>query len=254
MEITISDAAGTVVRTLSGPARRGLNRLMWDLRIEPPYVPTEADGAEPRGPVVLPGEYSVDLALPQDGDGDDDGQRPNLTELLIVEGDPLVPVSAGERQERQDALLDVYELQKALATSRTAVNALSEQMGQLEDHLEARAEARGVGQQPQDARELVEQLAEKVSRVQREVEHQTRAVQDWRGLVDSIERYAGAPTAGQVRRLDWTFEGVTRIVEELNRILEAELPALYGELGTRGLWPAPAPRILPPARRRQSTP
>ena len=254
VEITISDAAGNVVRTLSGPARRGLNRLMWDLRIEPPYVPTEADGAEPRGPVVLPGEYSVDLALPQDGDGDDDGQRPNLTELLIVEGDPLVPVSAGERQERQDALLDVYELQKALATSRAAVNALSEQIGQLEDHLDARAEARGVGQQPQDARELVEQLAEKVSRVQREVEHQTRAVQDWRGLVDSIERYAGAPTAGQVRRLDWTFEGVTRIVEELNRILEAELPALYGELGTRGLWPAPAPRILPPARRRQSTP
>ena len=249
VEITIRDAAGNVVRTLRGPARRGLNRLMWDLRIEPPY---EDEGEEPRGPAVLPGEYSVDLTLPQSGDGDHEGQGPIPTEMLTVEGDPLVPVSAGERRERQNALLDVYELQKTLATSSRAVLVLSEQIADFKYHLDARAEAWSV-ERSEDAREQVEQLAKKVSSLQGGLRHETRVVEGGRGLVDSIERYSGAPTADQVRRLDWTFESVSRIVEELNRIMETELPALYGELGTQGLWRAPAPRILPPARRRQGT-
>ena len=251
VEITIRDAAGNVVRTLGGPARRGLNRLMWDLRIGPPY---EDAVAEPLGPAVLPGEYSVDLTLPRSGDGDHEGQGPILTELLTVEGDPLVPVSAGERQERQNALLDVYELQRTLATSSKAALALSEQIADFKYHLDAWVEAEAwSAERSEEAGEQVQQLAKRVSSLQGEVQHQTRVVEGERGLVDSIERYSGAPTADQVRRLDWTFESVSRIVEELNRIMEAELPALYEELGTRGPWLAPAPRIAPPVRRREDT-
>lgn len=56
--VEIRDAGGQVVRTLEGPAREGVNRVVWDLRGEAP--PAEP-GARRRGeaPEVAPGRYQV---------------------------------------------------------------------------------------------------------------------------------------------------------------------------------------------------
>ena len=64
----ISDAAGNVVRRITGPTSEGLHRVAWDLRYAAPEAvqltpPTPSPFANPNvGPLVVPGHYSVTLA------------------------------------------------------------------------------------------------------------------------------------------------------------------------------------------------
>jgi photosystem II stability/assembly factor-like uncharacterized protein len=66
--VTIADAAGTVVRELTAPAAPGVQRVVWDLRRNPPPAPADArrGGAggrqgQAQGELVSAGTYTVRL-------------------------------------------------------------------------------------------------------------------------------------------------------------------------------------------------
>ncbi|MFN8155033.1 MAG: glycosyl hydrolase [Bacteroidia bacterium] len=71
---TITDANGAVVRKIKAPAKKGLKRMVWDLRASSPgpvnfYTPNPDnpyDGKE-TGQLVLPGTYNVSLSTFEDG-------------------------------------------------------------------------------------------------------------------------------------------------------------------------------------------
>ncbi len=63
--LTVTDAAGEVVRRVTGPASAGIHRVAWDLRY-PSYEPTDLRGSA-RGPMAVPGTYAVTLAKLVDG-------------------------------------------------------------------------------------------------------------------------------------------------------------------------------------------
>jgi len=64
----VKDAAGNVVRRITGPSGKGLHRVAWDLRYPAPDPvqltppPPSVFGSPQVGPLVVPGEYSVTLA------------------------------------------------------------------------------------------------------------------------------------------------------------------------------------------------
>ncbi len=68
--VRISDAQGRVVRTITVPAKAGLQRVTWDLRGPSPY-PVDLNPPEfrapwagvPQGPLVAPGRYTASLLL-----------------------------------------------------------------------------------------------------------------------------------------------------------------------------------------------
>lgn len=71
--LTVRDAEGNVVRTLTGPVTAGFHRVAWDLRF-PASDPVSLEAPKdnifanpPMGPLVLPGRYSVSLAQRVDG-------------------------------------------------------------------------------------------------------------------------------------------------------------------------------------------
>jgi photosystem II stability/assembly factor-like uncharacterized protein len=123
--ITITNTAGRVVRTLSGPREAGVvHRVLWNLRHEPPpsggaFAPV-AGGEEggsgtttalpvlprptvPEGPWVSPGTYAVTL---QAGDA-------KVTRTVEVSGDPAKPaIMLAQYKEREAFLLDVLDLQR----------------------------------------------------------------------------------------------------------------------------------------------
>jgi photosystem II stability/assembly factor-like uncharacterized protein len=128
VQITITNAAGRVVRTLSGPGSAGVvHRVLWNLRHEPPpavgtFAPTaggeEGGGgptkampvlprpATPEGPWVSPGTYTVTLHA---GDA-------RATRTVEVRGDPGKPaITLAQYKEREVFLLDVVELQRKAA-------------------------------------------------------------------------------------------------------------------------------------------
>jgi hypothetical protein len=91
VQVEIADTYYRVVRTLQGPAARGLNRVRWDLRAEPPAPDPNAPAAAGRGggrgrgnglaPLVPPGTYQVTVRIP--------GLSRELRGTLTVEADPI---------------------------------------------------------------------------------------------------------------------------------------------------------------------
>jgi photosystem II stability/assembly factor-like uncharacterized protein len=104
----------SVVRTLKGPAKEGMNRATWGLERRG-IVPSDADetDTEPGGPQVLPGTYTVRVTV---GDHTDEGQ-------IEVLPDPRAPMSVAMVQ----ANLEVYwEGQAKLTDLQVAVRRLGD--------------------------------------------------------------------------------------------------------------------------------
>lgn len=116
--ITVADADGAVVRTLSGPAQPGrIQRVTWDLRHEPlPAPPEDPDSpqaqalprpARPLGPVgpwVSPGAYTVTLTA----------GPATSTQTLEVRGDPGKPqLTAAQYRARERFLVELLSVQRA---------------------------------------------------------------------------------------------------------------------------------------------
>jgi photosystem II stability/assembly factor-like uncharacterized protein len=112
VSVTIADARGNAVRMLRATARAGMNRVSWDMRLDPPFNEGPRE-APPQGPLVLPGVYSATV---QSASGD----FPALKGTLRVEGDPRVAFNDADRRARQAMLLRLYDLQKSLSALRVA--------------------------------------------------------------------------------------------------------------------------------------
>ncbi|MEP6880413.1 MAG: hypothetical protein ABI866_00400, partial [Dokdonella sp.] len=154
--LTVTDADGSVVRRIEGPAKAGVQRVDWDLRY-PASVPTnlkpETDRApwdpEPVGPLVAPGQYRVSLAVRDDGKliafGD-----PQPFEAAPLGGDTLPPadreallafqIKTGKLQRAalgaagaaEEAQKRIDHLKKALADTPAADPALDQRLRAIE--------------------------------------------------------------------------------------------------------------------------
>jgi len=94
LQLTVHDSTGRLVQTLAPTAKRGVNRVVWNLRHAD--LPIRSGGGEdddegPRattpGPLVLPGTYTVRLVH--------DGRT--LSQRVLVKEDPRLTVSRAER-------------------------------------------------------------------------------------------------------------------------------------------------------------
>jgi hypothetical protein len=92
------------MRTL--PAEAGMNRFVWDLRYDDPVRIPDAfyAGLPPRGPIVLPGGYTVRLTY--------EGQT--HTTSLALKVDPRVTGSLNGLQQKFALAMEVYHDQDAL--------------------------------------------------------------------------------------------------------------------------------------------
>src|SRR5262249_21287387 len=101
--LTVTDADGRPVRTLTGPTAAGGDRGNWDLREQPvtrgrPRAEGDEDNPfadEPTGPLVLPGRFSVSLA--QRVDGMTTPLRGSVTVNVVADGIGALPET--ERKE-----------------------------------------------------------------------------------------------------------------------------------------------------------
>src|SRR3954470_8461369 len=199
--VTIADARGSVVRTVKGSARPGLNRASWDMRHEPPVTdgrreaaPGGGFGAPPTGPLVLPGVYRITLSA----------AGRTLTGEIHIEGDPRITFSDADRRTRQTALLNLYALQKSLAAARVAGATAA---GQLDT-----PGGRGISSSRADT-------GSRLTQVQADLVGQSNTVNN---LSRAIEGYSGLPTADQRRQLDWAFDDAARAIEAMNKVLQTD--------------------------------
>ncbi|HJZ78374.1 MAG TPA: hypothetical protein VKE51_41890 [Vicinamibacterales bacterium] len=197
--VHVADAHG-MLRTITGSGRAGLNRIVWDMRLESP-LPQEArgpgagggPGGPPVGPLVLPGVYTVTI----------DGAPRILKGELKVTGDPRVGFSDADRRSRQTALIDLYGLVKALGSARSAAaSGLARSDGTTHA-------TRPGGPDPADTLRAVQARIDAL-------------INSASGLSRTIEGYSGVPTADQRRQIDWAFDDARQAMDALNRALQTE--------------------------------
>ncbi len=120
--LIVKDDSGQVVRRLQGSRNKGVHRSAWDLR-EPSLLPVQlAGGADlppwasaPRGRMVLPGAYSVTLAVEQDGALSEIG----TPQSFLVETLDLATLATRDPGE-------THEFQRRVASLRRALRATLE--------------------------------------------------------------------------------------------------------------------------------
>ena len=79
---TIRDNEGNIVRRMRQPAKKGFNRIHWDLRY-PGFDPISASGKQDAGWLVVPGKYSVSLSKLVDGKETDYDQSQTFEVLSL---------------------------------------------------------------------------------------------------------------------------------------------------------------------------
>ena len=102
IKLEILDSDGKLVDTITASKRRGVNRVVWPMRVKPPRVPraaTLAFGAA-QGPRVLPGTYTVRLTK--------GGQA--IEAKLEIGIDRRAPYGLAERRDQFEAVMKAHAL------------------------------------------------------------------------------------------------------------------------------------------------
>jgi len=126
--LTVRDSEGNVVRRLEGPTSAGFHRVAWDLR----FPATAAIGAqggfggEPQGHMVMPGDYTVELAKRIDG---------QLTTLAEPRSFAVKRINAGALQgaELADTVAFWQQLSDLQRATTAASQVIAEARGKIDN-------------------------------------------------------------------------------------------------------------------------
>jgi photosystem II stability/assembly factor-like uncharacterized protein len=235
VKITVTDAAGAVVRALEEPGKAGLNRTNWDLRYEPPVPPDpEATSffGRSRGPLVMPGPYTVKVAV-----GEASAQQ-----SVEVREDPRVVVGAEERAAWTAACRDAAALFSRADAANKRTTALKKQLEEQKATLgkddKASPELRtAVG----DLLDRVTELGKKLTR-SRPMGFAGASLADepdplvgrTRGLYSALSSMTAAPTPQQRDLVTRLTSEVDEVVKTVNALIETEAPALNKQMFEAG--------------------
>ncbi|MDW3194741.1 MAG: glycosyl hydrolase [Cytophagales bacterium] len=155
VKVEILTQSGEVVRTIEGTNRKGVNRIMWDLRYEPtfkprlrtkppgrPWVQLNGEGWRPLvtwdldlwrgqlGPRVVPGNYVVKLIV--------DDQE--ITKEVQVLKDPASVGSQAEIAAQVDLALELRDAMNIAVNMINTLELIRSELKQLEPKLERKAD------------------------------------------------------------------------------------------------------------------
>jgi hypothetical protein len=132
--LTVRDASGNVIQRIDAPAGEGFHRVAWDMRYpapDPINLKEDTDRAPwespPKGPMALPGDYSVSLSKRVKGE---------LTEISPAQTFMLKPLFEGglvtdDRQALLDFQMKTNDLYRAITGANRAISEIQARI----DHL-----------------------------------------------------------------------------------------------------------------------
>ena len=236
--LKIADASGVHVRTLEAPAEVGINEVIWDWRHDAPYEREGGGGpgggggfffgGAPRGPIVLPGTYTVSMEA---------GGETFSAEVEVV-AEPRRPMSRADRMARQDALLSLHAMAGPIYEAGQALDALEEQLSAAEELIEGADEA------PEGLEEELEAIEEEIEEIRDELADARRNA----GVANAIQGSSTVPTADHLWQVDEVWNVMPELLDRLNVLIEARVPALNAQLYAEGVRPSAGEPIALPDR------
>ncbi|SUZ62319.1 uncharacterized protein METZ01_LOCUS15173, partial [marine metagenome] len=215
VKLTVLDGNGGFVREFEGPGRAGVQTALWDFRIADAYTTTTSGGGfggggrrggggGPRGPEVLPDTYTVRLEA---------GGRTTETTVEVVL-DPRIQVPMDVLQDRQDAMMDAYNLAKPVYEARQAIGAINDQLNNMRGLLS------------DDAPEALTSALDDITRDVRQIQENMQEAGAGAGAVNTIQSFAGEPTADQLWQIDQSWRLLPGVIEQINVVITDRMPGL----------------------------
>jgi photosystem II stability/assembly factor-like uncharacterized protein len=255
--LTIKDASGQVVRTMTGPAMpmmkdknaAGLNSVLWDLRVEPLPAPRPQPGQQAGGgggggfgggglggPFVMPGQYTVTLKA----DGKEIGAQ-----TFTVQGDPDITIAEADRKAAHDAAMELHQLQKRFNTANDSITAMNERFRAIQTAAKDNKDASAA------FKTKLEEFAKKAAPVNAQFGasiEQALATGNFAslqrslrfrlsGLKNGIMASTSRPTETQMRQLTEVRPVLDKVIGEANALIN-DLNALAKEAADSGVYPA----------------
>ena len=246
LEIKILTATGQDVRTIEGPATPGAHEVLWDFRFDPAYEPQGsqggggeggADSIGARGPTVLPNVYQILV----------DVGRTTMFGDLTVRQDPRIDVSRADLAARQAAMMSMYELQAPVYHAGQAVQRLNLQLSDVEQFLRETAATESFGNELEGIKEELDDVDRELRRllIRTGEEGKARPASTARQIEASTTR----PTEDQLQDIERAWRDAPEIIERLNALILARIPALYRKLDDERIRADPGEPLVVPRRR-----
>ena len=197
VKITVRDAGGQVVRELTGPDKKGLHRVNWDLRHPLSFTPASGDDGwfgVPVGPFVVPGDYTVTIAA----------RGKELSEKVTVRADPRTNTSPEALQARHRVSQHVNEMLRAFTDASTTLDRLDAEVKRVKEL---------VKDQPDASKALDQPLADFTKKLG---EAKDKFKAGWGGpkfslldLLGQLQASSAAPTDAQARSSQQLHDGLS---------------------------------------------
>jgi len=236
--LTVKDADGHVVRRITGPTTRGFHRAAWDLRY-PPVVPTKLKEPKdldpwdrpPKGPLVVPGTFSVGIAKRLDGVLTPMGKP----QTFAVESLGLASLPAKDREELLAFQEKAGKLQRAMkgaeAAAKEAANRLKHIKKALLDTPNADPRLGDI------ARALEKQLLDIQMELGGDPTIKKRYEPQAPSLIKRVSAQlssTSAVTTTNKRNYKIAAAGFERLLEKLRQLIEVDLKKLEEKLEAAG--------------------
>ncbi|HKB64208.1 MAG TPA: hypothetical protein VKC61_00010 [Pyrinomonadaceae bacterium] len=238
VKLTITDQGGAVVRDLKGPKEAGLNRVVWDLRLNPPSPPREGEGGgffgAPRGPRVQPGVYIVKVSA---GDKITSG---NVT----VQEDPRIQIVEADRGKLNEAIAKAYALQKSAEAARKTMTSLKTQITSLQASLKDNSEV------SKPVNDSVQKVSDGLAAIQKKLlnapdnsggagpalpDEPRPLLNQINGVAFGLDNYTATPTADELIRIEDLSKQLRDLLAELNKFIAEDVANLNKQLRDSGL-------------------
>jgi photosystem II stability/assembly factor-like uncharacterized protein/flagellar hook assembly protein FlgD len=240
VKLTITDQSGAVVRDFKGPKEAGLNRIVWDLRLNPPALPQEGQGGgggffgAPRGPRVQPGTYVIKIVA---GDKTTTG---NVT----VQEDPRIQIVEADRSKLNEAIAKGYALQKSAEAARKTMTSLKTQITTLQNSLKDNSEV------SKPVNDSVQKVSDGLATIQKKLvttpdnsggagpalpDEPRPLLNQINGMANGLDSYTAAPTPDELMRIEDLSKQLKDLLAELNKFIAEDVANLNKQLRDSGL-------------------
>lgn len=227
MKIEVFDSTGKLMATLPTSKRRGINRVTWSMRMNPPNVPPAASLAfgATVGPRVLPGVYTVKMTKDK-----------NVYETkLNVQTDARAKFTLLDRKANIDLVLKMIASFDDMSYGVEKINgvksALSDRIGKTSDAVFIK--------QLRDYSNQIDTIRKKIvaSKEGGMITGEERIREDLANLYSNVVFYEGRPAQTQVVKADTLARELADVMKEFDAWLTKELPNINSELTKRKLEP-----------------
>lgn len=224
--------ADSVIRTLKGPAKAGVNRTVWGLQRKGiPALDAKEDAPEPAGPEIIPGAYAVRITV---GEHTAEGR-------VEVRPDPRAPQSV----TLVEANLEVYwEGQKKMEELRAAIRRLEDSKKVFDFYGTRIADWRDADAAVRDSlkarTDTVKAHADGLLGRLR-LDPQLPGIRADSSVTSRLGQAVGeatgtpyAPSAGRRAQLAWAMEAADKILTEIETFYAREVPEYRDALREAG--------------------